>query len=389
MTTLPVFRASGLDKLIRCHASVLLEEKAIFRAVQSITLDGTYIHHRIAKELITYYGAVSNEEQQDPEFPAAYQPTEVGWAIDYCLRLALDDAPEDWFLMVENHYAWQFDRFILSGHIDYLSMDPDCTEAYGKDWKTGYAWTDPAAQNWQVLGYIVLLHKAYPTLKKISFDVIQPRASRGDDSELERVSTVVVEGAELEQSATYLEQKLNEVLDDPYSLETGPKQCQYCRAKLICPGLKELRKRMKLKLTPEAIEKLQAEPDDSAMVELYVDSRTLEPLLEVVKALVKARLEKDRQLVADNGVSLTPNYTRGNTKITDLPEFYDRTEKLIGHERMRECFKPVVNDLKRQIAKHFGIPQKSKLKRDAAEVFTSEYHGITEQQSRMEVRING
>lgn len=384
-----IIRCSSLDQLIRCPASDILQDKAIYRAQQTVTLDGTYMHWMIADTQIREYGATSNEAQRPPVFPEAYSPKDMQWAIDYCVRLAVDDAPDDWYLMVENHYAWQFDRFILSGHVDYVSMSPDCTQAYGKDWKTGYAWTDPAAQNWQVLGYIVLLSKAYPSLKSISFDIVQPRARQDDTASDERVSTVTVEGADLAQAASYLESKINEVLDNPYQLETGPKQCQYCKAKLICPGLQEVRNRMKIKLTPEYISRLQAEPDDDALVELFTDAKTLEPVIEVVKAMVKHRLEKDHQIVSSNGISLTPHITKGPIKITDVPAMFDRSKELIGLERMRECYKPVVNDLKRQIAQHMDIPQRSKLKRDAQQVFEEYYDGLYEQTNRVEVKING
>ena len=81
------------------------------------------------------------------EVPLAYE-FQFEKPVPYRHRRWVDGAP-----VIRSRLAG---GFVLSGHIDSCSINPDATEAIGWDLKTGYDPVDPADQNWQILGYAVL-----------------------------------------------------------------------------------------------------------------------------------------------------------------------------------------------------------------------------------------
>jgi hypothetical protein len=217
---------------------------------------GKYCHAVAAQRLKDQEGAIGPEIVL-PDFKGErFHEFIIGYYLD-TVRLYVESYMA---IAVEEEYEYEFDRFILTGHMDCTGIDADAKEFCALDLKAGLDPVTEAQENAQVLGYLVLLAMNYPTATKGTFAVVQPQ-NREEDG-IPRVSHIMIEGREkLEALVHYLERELNHALDNPNQLETGWKQCHYCSAALICPAFKGEIDAMKLLLTPEQIAAIPTEPD--------------------------------------------------------------------------------------------------------------------------------
>ncbi len=227
----PVLRCSELDRVLSCPGSRVLSELVAPR-VGNEGAAGTRIHGHIAYKLEGSHISTMGE----PESLWLGNPFDK-WIADFCIREVRDNLPDDWSLECEGEYAYEFDDFILTGHPDAVAINPDVTEAKGWDYKTGTVAVDPAEVNEQVLGYIVLLLRAYPTLRKITFYIVQPR--NDEDEGFKRVSevTLTFDGTQAYDFLKSFEARVTRALQNSNEVDSGRKQCRFCPVSVQCPAI--------------------------------------------------------------------------------------------------------------------------------------------------------
>lgn len=385
----PTIRCSGLDRRLLCPGGATLEELAEER--DGIEGDeGTELHRLTADRLVRELGAVGPVEAAKPGVKVDH----ALWIVDYCVREVRYNTPAGWSLEVEAALAYEFARFILSGHIDALALNPDATEAIGWDYKTGYVAVDAADFNEQVLGYIVLLLRAYPKLRKVTFYIVQPRNSEEDG--LERVSCVVIEGDVLAACVEGLDQRICAALDAPMELNSGRKQCAWCPAAVavlksnpnaifICPAIAAELDTMKLTLTPQKLAELRTAPNDGELGDFVISARTLTRPIEDAQALLHERIEKNGYVDAACGTRITVKTGAGAYKVPNPPAFYKALGELIQDPVKRAgALTFSMTRAQAVIAEVFDVPKTSS-KPDvtsAESIFDAKLRPLTEQGTR-------
>lgn len=390
----PVIRCSSLDRVISCNGSLTLTKASpkVPDEDDEVRFQGNMGHFLIANTLIKEQGAVG--ELEPPEVPEDYIfPDRISWVPDNCVNVALDQIPGDYAMVVEQGFAWEFDRFILSGHIDVCGISAEATDVVAGDWKLGNKPQDPAHANWQFLGYLVLLYQAFPSLKRGTFFMYQPLATLGDYDD--RLSEVTVE--DFPEMAKYLESEINKALDNPMELNTGVKQCQYCPALLAarpCPAAKqELDKFMKYQLTDEQVTFAGVEMTDGELGDLYQSSRILYPsMTEALKKRIDRRLEHVGSIVSDNGKTITGSQKGGRWDVASSTDLIELAEQEIGGDDVdewapREVKVPKVIDA---LAEKYAAHEKTKKAKQkvAKDLFKERFGHLAKQQTTRWVRIH-
>lgn len=344
----PIIRCSSLNQLLSCHGSRTLRQIALekFGALAQLydedemSSSGSWTHYHGAIRLITEHKAVG-----EPEMPAGQRPLVdkfEQWVEDYYVDTVMSYTHADHAIAVEQRLTMDCGRFILTGQLDCFTINADATEADINDLKTGYTKVDAADSNWQLLGYLVLLLVHYPTLKKVRLRIIQPRNE--PEERISEVEIDVTPGLEAE-----LVGRINAALDDEYSLETGPKQCRWCVAQLICPALKLLRQSMKAKLTKESVAALAAASDYELLGEWVRDSKVLAAPIDSATKLVKAALEKENIILLEDGTELSLKPKNGKRTVPDPATAKTRLEEN-GIDFMA-CISVSVGDVEEQAYK--------------------------------------
>lgn len=361
-------RASSLDRILACPGSMTLCARVTPRGGDE-ALEGTFLHHVAHSQMIATLGAVG-DPGPTPEPHPAYAFS--NWIAEFYLRTVRETVPPNWSLEVESALAYEMGRFTLSGHIDCVALSPDGTEAIGFDLKTGYDPVDIAEENWQVLGYAVLLTQAYPSLRKITFYIVQPR--NDEDEGYQRVSSVTIDGAVLANATASLTARVNTALDNAMEVETSMKACKWCSAAMICPAQIKLREEMKATLTPEYLETLRATPDDKALTEWVIAGRTINRPFDDATELLKERVKA----VGVPGVSLKPKPGRYN--VLDPLAFYVAARyRLPDDAAYARTVTPSMTKLKEELAAATGLPKTSKAGQSVASVFDAEFRPLCEQ----------
>jgi hypothetical protein len=368
----PVIRASSLDRILACPGSMTLCARVAPRDGTE-AIDGTAIHWISHTRMVTELAAVGNPGPT-PEIPKSVAFSQ--WIVDYYVRTVRELVPSDWSLEVEAALAYELGRFTLSGHIDCVAMNADATEAIGFDLKTGYDPVDIAEENWQVLGYAVLLLQAYPSLTKITFHIVQPR--NDEDEGFPRVSSVVIDGAVLANATATLTARVNHALDNCMEVETSMKACKWCSAALICPAQIKLREEMKATITPEYLESLQATPDDAKIAEIVVMGRTVARPIEDAEKLLKERIRLNGEAA---GIRI--KVEGGSYSYPDPVAFYNATRARIPEDaKYAATVKPSMTALKEVLAEVTGLPKTSKKGESVASIIDSEFKPLAVQGTR-------
>ena len=346
-------RASSLDRVLECSGSMTLFERVNNREGDE-GIEGTALHQMAHARIVTELGAAG-----DPGTLVACKSLEFSkWIADYYFRVVSTEAPADWSLEVEVPLAYAWPRFNLSGHIDALALNPDITEAMIFDLKSGYNAADIAEQNWQILGYIVLILRAYPSIKKVTAFIVQPRAD--EDVGEQRVSSVTVdiEGTTIIDS---LESKINNALDNPMLLTTGIKQCKWCPAAMQCPPMIKIRKLMEHTLTKEELARIGREPNDAVLADWVIAGRVLaQPLLDSAE-MAKDRIAKVDHLRSSEGHHITIKIENGAYDVPDRQRFLTAFKTVLpSEESVAKCWKPSMSDIKAEIAEVMNIKKTSK-----------------------------
>lgn len=379
----PILRCSQLDQLFECPGSFTLQRLVNSRDGEE-SHEGTYLHWAIASRLVGELGATPPEGGlPPPRVPAGYKvATRSDWIVDFCFDLVRREVPTDWALEVEAPLAYEFDRFILSGHQDDFAINPDATESDGKDWKTGYRAADPAESNNQCLGYVVLQKRAYPTLRKARFSIVQPRVNEEEGEQ--RVSTVVVEGDALNDAVGYLERKVNEALDHLDEVNTGPRQCRWCSAARpgACPAWEAEIESMKMKLTPQGLAEITRDPTNRQLADVVISASIIEQGIKDAREALKERLGGGLAVTSSGGVAITVTEQNGSYSVTNPGPLYANLCATLPSHEVAKIVDPSVTRLKDAIARVMNIPKTGKAATTAESVFDQKFRPHMEQGKR-------
>jgi hypothetical protein len=286
------------------------------------------------------------------------------WMVDWCIRHLRETIPEDWSLMVEIQFRFEFDRWICTGQGDIIAQSPDGKIIKGKDWKFVYKPITPAPENDQFLTYIVLAYLDWPDTEEIEFEACCPRLSEED-----RITSVTVRGAELAACVRSLDQRQCWALDHPMLLKTGYKQCEWCVG-CSCPAIRALNKKMEMELTPEMLAQIEREPNDALLADFVIDSRTLKKPMEDATEMLHERLNTNPVIHAGCGLTVTRKIQKGDYEVPEPVRFMEAVRALLPEdEQIAETFSPSMTRIKDQLAKHMNIPKTSKNGISAESVF--------------------
>lgn len=352
-----------MDRVLRCPGSRVLSAK-LKKLERDDGYAGSMIHWMIADRLIREFGAIPPAGGlPPPSVPEGYKlPSMDLWIVEWAIRHVRDAIPSNWALYVEMELIYAFGRWIGSGHIDVLGINSEGTEAIAMDWKSGRDPVTPAESNDQVLTYMVLMRRAWPTLRRIRFDIGQPRNSENDG--FERISTVSVPPADspyndelLTVCMNDLDRRVCESLDNWAELSPGRIQCKWCDCGLACPCIKLKLQSMKATLTPEFLATVKAVPDDAQLVDLLIDSRIVARAIEDVEGLLHERLAGDKQAVGSDGTRVRQKIVGGSYSVENPQGCWQAVKSLIPESRIPEVVKYSTERLIDEIAEAQSIPK--------------------------------
>ncbi|WP_043588112.1 DUF2800 domain-containing protein [Geminisphaera colitermitum] len=390
----PRFRASSVPQLLACPAAAILGAIVKPSPDSAASLLGTWCHWRAARTLADEHGATApSDGLPEPQMPDGWTPSGFeNWMVDYYLGTVLTSTDADMAIEVEAEIVADFDRFDLTGHIDAFGITADATEAVGFDLKTGSELVDEAEQNAQVLSYIVLLYRAYPTLRRITFAIVQPR--NNPDEGMERVTWATVEGPQLDGVTSYLERELNHVLKNPRQLNSdGWKQCRYCPAAgKKCPAIDQEIK-MKLQLTDEHIAAIAAEPTLEHMLDLEMARKKLVPILERAHDALKTRVRAEGESIAA-GHRIFIETRNSGREITDQAKAAEILSDL-SDDLYHRCHKHIPGEIERVLAeaetvrtgKKVPIDSKDPTKTSGKKLYRDRLGHLTEMKTSEWLRI--
>lgn len=372
----PVIRCSSLDTVLLCHGSLTLASIVDPRAGEE-GMEGTEIHaiahNRMTRELGAGGDFVPIAASSKTKFSR--------WIADFYYRFVSETTPAGWALETEAALAYEFDRFDLSGHIDCFAISPDATEAIGFDLKTGYIPVEPADNNEQVFGYACLLLRAYPTLRKITFYIVQPR--NDEDEGFPRISPpMVMDGELLGHALAVLEQRVNAALDNPLEVNSGRVQCRWCPAAMQCPATIGERELMKIKLTPEQVAAIKRTPEDKTLADWLISAKTLAQPIEDARELASERIKANGSITATDGTTITQKIGKGAYKVLNAIGLWATLVELLSEERRIRCMKFSMTSIKDEIAEELNVPKTGKAAVTAESVFDAKIRTHVEQGER-------
>lgn len=398
----PQIRCSELDRVLSCNGSLTLTRLVDARSGDEAG-EGLALHHTSAVRMDRDLGATAPDGlgPHDPAWPSLKAS---GWISDFYVRHVQENLPHDWSLECELPLAFEFilpaptdvtvvewidgrpvitrqpvDRFILSGHIDCCAISPDGTEAMGWDLKTGYDPVDSADQNEQMLGYIVLLKRAYPNLRRATFFIVQPR--NDEDEGFERVSSVTV-NFETHDAIASLTARIGQALANSMELNSGKRQCAWCSAALQCEALKRLKESMKVTLTPQMLAQVKKTPDDATLADWVLSAKTLARPIEDAETLAKERIAEKGEIVAQDGTRISVKTGRGGYTVKDHLGLWEAVKELLPEPMRARCAKFSMSGLKDAFAEHMNIPKSGRSTVTSESVFDSKIRPHVEQNER-------
>ena len=168
------------------------------------------------------------------------------------------------------------------------------------DYKTGRIPVTPAKDNWQLRGMAVLADQKY-TIDECFVAIIQPYCGSFSLYRYDRKG--------LSKARRQVNQLLRRVNSDTIKLVAGEKQCKYCRAKTICPALREQSSAISIADTGTLTSAQMGDVLDKAgLVEMMIKSvraRAKEVLMDAPVAINGWKLVDGtprRKLTSTNGV---------------------------------------------------------------------------------------
>lgn len=390
------FRASQVPQALLCPASTGLIQRIKDNRSSAAAHLGNWCHYTAAATLVAEHGAIPPDGGLvAPVMPASFKPSGFArWMAGFHVDTVLTYSSRDMALMVEQEFSHAFERFDLTGHVDAMAINADATEAIGGDLKSGPDPVDPAEQNGQILAYMVLMKLAYPSLRKITFFIDQPQ--NDPDDGMERVTFAVAEGEQLDGLVSYLERELNHAIDHENELNSdGYKQCRYCPVGQSgqCPAINAEIDEMKLTLTPEMREAIQAEPATEQLIALEIAAKKFAPIFKAAHDALKERIELTGPVTGE-GYRFVLEVGKGGRKITDnaaatelLRDLPDET----FHGLYEFKPEPIEKALATREAERTGqkIPHDSKVpgKVSGKSLFRDQFAAITEQAEIKKMKV--
>lgn len=370
----PTIRASDLDRVLSCNGSLVVTELVDKRESED-GVEGSDLHNYAQTHLVLDHGAETSSAVLVVQ--SRFRASE--WVADYYVRHVTETVPAEWSLETEAGISYEFPRFTLSGHIDCVAISPDATEAIGFDLKTGRVPVDIAESNEQIFGYACLLKRAYPSLKKVTFWVVQPR--NDEDEGYPRKSSVTLEGERLEAGLGVLESRINAAIDNNLELSTGP-CCKFCVG-CSCPAIRAEQLSMKLKLTPEILATITRTPNDALLGDFVATGKLLAKPLDDATEMLHARLDEKEEIVAGNGTRITRKITKGGYEITQPVDFFTLAKTLLVTDaRMANVYKPSMTKLGDELAEVLGVPRTGNAPVTGQSVLDAQFKTFTIQKER-------
>lgn len=393
----PTIRCSSLDRVLSCPGSLTVNAVVSPRDGDDGD-EGTFQHWMSAQRIKIEMGASGDIGPQPPgSFPHST------WISDYYVRHVMETTPASYSLECEAALAYffepaeerqitvvdwvdgkpklrvqRYEGFTLSGHIDCLAISPDATHAIGWDLKTGYDPVDCAESNWQILGYCVLLKRAYPSLQSVTFYIVQPR--NDEDEGYERVSVVTI--TDLDAAVVTLADKIADAISKPLELNTTIKGCRFCVG-CSCPAIRAQQNLMIITMTEESLADLKATPDDATLAEFAIGTKVLAKPTEDAKALLNDRLDKVPSITAPDGTVITRVVQRGSWSVPEPVAFFAAMRSLLPKdEQIARVVKPSMTALKEVIAVELKVPKTSKAGVSAASIFEGTFAPLAVQGDR-------
>lgn len=347
---------------------------------------GTFLHWLAHSKLKNEQDAIG-EIGTAPPVPAAISFN--AWIADYYVRFISETVPPGWSLECEVALAYEFadGRFNLSGHIDDCAMSPDGTEAIIFDLKTGRDPVDPADSNNQILGYCALLLKAYPSLTSIRSYIVQPLVD--EDEGYQRISgPAVLDGAVLANAIPYLEREILKALANADEVNSGVKQCKWCRCAPQCPAILATRELMKMKLTADAVKGIKKTPDDAVLADWVVATKILSRPMDDAEKLAKVRIAEAGSITSTEGVVITAQTGPGSYKWPRPAETLAALRRhLPSDDKLALALSFSVSKARDAIAEAKGIPKESRLGESGQSIVDSEIKPLAEQGTRVTLQF--
>lgn len=361
----PTIRSSSLDRVLGCNGSITLVPLVAPRTGTEGD-EGTDLHAKTAFRLVRNLRAVGPESL----IGYTYKPGGIAdWISDFCYNAVKENTPAGWSLECEAELSHEFNRFTLTGHPDVVGINPDVTEFLIDDFKTGYAPVDIAEMNWQLLAYAVLLKIVYPTLKRGTVRILQPR--NDEDDGFPRISSATLE--DLDAAVATIESRVNAALDNAMEVNSGQTQCRWCPVGIQCPALQIDQQLMKLQLTPDALAQIKREPDDGLLGDWVITARTLRQPSEDAADLLHERLDKVPAVIAGCGTQITRKQQRGSWSWPDPLKTYQAVKALLPAEASQaKALRPSTTAIKDEIAATYGCPKTGKAPVTADGMFTAQ-----------------
>lgn len=381
----PRIRCSQLPQLIGgtgggCHGSLTVMP-LVKRREGGEGWEGTLGHWIVANRLIKESGAVAPGEFPPADVPNTYNlPKMSEWIVDWMLRQVAEDFPPTYALHVEEYFEAEFDRFILTGHMDINGINAEGTDFIGADEKWTYKPVVPAELNDQVLGYLGLAKRNYPKLVHAIFKLYNPRNCEEDG--FERVSSVELDAAGLDACVRSLEERINAALDDPMTLNSGLLQCAWCPVGIQCPAQRMELEFMKATLTPESLAAIKGTADDALLGDVIISARTIKRAIEDAETLLHSRLDQNPEIIAGNGTHISRKIEGGQYSIIDPVGAFSAVSSLISADRIPHVVKYSSDRLVDEIAASHKVPKGGKAPVTGKSIFDATVRPFFEQGER-------
>lgn len=219
--------ASGMERLYLCRGSFNLESKLTDIADKTFADSGTRVHNALAG--ISEADLLNEDERWVYDRCTEHEVSlvESVFGVERIERLEIWREKRQWLYSED-------DEKQSSGELDVVYFDTDTLEALVIDYKSGYKPVTEPDRNIQLREYAVLTAEKY-NASKVTVAVIQPRCSPA-------TAQAIYEKEDLEYAGKELRVVLSEAKDPNAPRVPGAAQCEYCKAKGICP---ELKKQMK------------------------------------------------------------------------------------------------------------------------------------------------
>jgi len=383
----PTLRCSELDRSIECPGSLTIVPLVTPR-VGDEGIDGTRLHALGARMLISNYGATGPTELSGPHLPTIGYLSLSDWVARYYVDVVSEIVPPNWSMEVEGYFAYDMGCCFLTGHPDCFAINPEVTEAVGFDLKAGYIPVEIAERNWQMLGYVVLLLLAFPTLRKVTWYIIQPR--NDVEEGFPRISSVTIEDERLDNAIAYLTAKIADALSRQMELNSGRVQCKWCDAAgPQCPCTSKLLDFMRYTMTPQEVAKIHKEPDDAKLGDWIIGMKTLDRPTKDLTDLLHKRLDTQTEIIAGDGTRITRTIENGSYSVPDLAKFWDAVEGMVTDKyQMARAVDWSMGKLKAVIAEVFNCPKTGKAELTAEGIFDAKLRPLVEQGKRRKLNFS-